>query len=367
MSITRVQIYECEIPLVTPFTTTVKTLEALPRLIVEIEASDGTVGLGEAAPNVEVTGETGPGTAEILVTDLAPDLLGKDPLRKEKLNHSWSGFDEAPAAVAGIDIALWDLHAKLIGKPLCEVLGGFGDQPHLDIPQVVGMDDPESMASAAETGVENGHRHLKIKVGDDPVTDRERIRRVDEAIPESVTLTADVNQGWVDAKGSKRILADVGDALDVVEQPVSAAAVGELETLRRRTRVPIMADECIRTPADMLDLVCRGCADQYNVKLMKSGGISRSLQMIHIAEAADRPVKIGSMIEAGIGTAAGLHLAQALPAVTANDLAGPLLLDSHLTDLVVEHGTIKTDGPGLGVTINRSQLATHCESTTTIE
>jgi L-alanine-DL-glutamate epimerase-like enolase superfamily enzyme len=357
MIVERIVLHEYELPLVSPFSTSVRTIESLPRILVELRTDEGIAGIGECAPNYEVTGENGAGTAELVENVIAPIVVGSNPLHAEQIRNELSVVHGAPAAHAGVDMALCDLLAKHADLPLYQYLGGADDAPSVTVPNVVSMAAPEEMASEAARGVEAGHDQIKIKVGDDPATDERRIRAVDDAIPDEVSLKADANQGWSDAKTSLRVLSAVGDRLDAIEQPVHEDAIDDLRMVRDRTDVPVMADEPVRTPRDAMNLIKREAADMLNIKLMKAGGISPAVRLNAVAAADGRPTQLGSMLEGEVGTAAGVHYVAALDNVVWNELVGPLLTEGRFTDLSVEGPELATDGPGLGVSIDRDALA----------
>lgn len=362
MQIDRIRVHAYKLPLTTPFATSVRTIHALPRAVIEIETSDGLVGLGEAAPNFEVTGESGQGTVQLLVDELAPMLIGRSPWRIERHRERFDAVAGAPSAKAGLDIALWDLRARAAGVPLASLLGGHAETPAVSVPAVLGKDEPAAMAAQATEALDRGVTHVKIKVGDGDPSDVERIRAVGEVLPESVTLTVDPNQAWSDAKTSQRILAAVEDDVDIVEQPIRTGAIEELRFLRERTPVPVMADEELHDTDDARRIVEKQAADLLNVKFMKCGGITDARRINAMASIAGIRLKLGSMIEGDIATAAGVHVFAAHGNVAYNDLAGPWLADARYTDLTVDGAMLRTDGPGLGISIDRSALEELTES-----
>jgi L-alanine-DL-glutamate epimerase-like enolase superfamily enzyme len=103
----------------------------------------------------------------------------------------------------------------------------------------------------------------------------------------------------------------------------------------------------------------RGAVDAVNVKLQQAGGILPGLRAVEEAGAAGRPVGVGSMVASGVGTAAGLHLALASPAVEANDLVGPFLLEDRVTAWTPWPPRLPARGPGLGVPVDRKRLEDH--------
>jgi L-alanine-DL-glutamate epimerase-like enolase superfamily enzyme len=264
--------------------------------------------------------------------------------------------DGSPTAHAAIETALHDIRGKHAGMPLYELLGGHAEEPTVEVPAVLSLKPPEEMAADAAAAVEAGYRQIKIKVGGDPGTDAQRVRAIDEAVPDSVSLKADANQGWGDAKTALAALRPVADRLDVIEQPVEKENVADLVTLRERLDLPVMPDESVETASDCSALVKRGAGDIFNIKLMKSGGIREAARLNAVAAADGRPTQLGSMVEGHVGTAAGVHFVLAYENVVWNEMVGPFMTTTGITDLEFEEPEITVGGPGLGVEVDRDVL-----------
>lgn len=358
MEITRVTVHQYDVPLYEPFVTSLKPIPELERVLVEVETDAGIVGLGEGAPAYEVTGETQRSTAAVLEDVLGPLVLGENPLDIERVRgQMWDLVDGAPTAHAAIEIALQDIRGKAADMPLYRLLGGDAEDPVLDVPKVLSIKSPAEMADDAAAAVDEGYRQIKIKVGGDPATDIERVRAIDDAVPDDISLKADANQGWTDAKTSLAALSGMADRLDVIEQPVAKDNVADLRELRRRVDIPVMPDESVESPEDVRSLVERGAGDMYNIKLMKTGGISEAVRLNAVAEADDRPTQIGSMVEGHVGTAAGVHFALSQSNVVWNEMVGPFMTETSVADLATDLPEIEVDGPGLGVELDADALA----------
>lgn len=358
MEIEGIAITQFDIPLEEPFVTALRPVPKLERVLIEIKTDTGLVGLGEAAPGPLVTGETQAGIADVLETMIAPALVGKNPLRTEHLvNHLWETVGEAPTAKAAADIALHDLKAKSADMPLYRLLGGHAEEPVIDVPAVLSLKQPEEMADDADAAVAKGYQRMKIKLGDDPETDIKRVRAIAEAVPDSVDLKADANQGWPDAKTALHVLRKCGKYLDIIEQPLVATDVEGLVAVREQSPVPVMPDESVWDATDALSLVKHGAGDRYNIKLMKAGGLHEAGRVNAVATANNCRTQLGSMVEGHVGTAAGAHFVLAHGNVVGNDLVGPFLTTMGITDLELDEPRIKVSGSGLGVSVDRAALA----------
>lgn len=357
MRIERVSIHQFEIPLSEPFVTALKPIPELERVLVEVETDTGLVGYGEGAPAYEVTGETQSSTAAVLEDVLAPLVLGSDPIAIERVVAEMNRLvDGAASARAAIELALQDIRGKHAEMPLYELLGGHANEPTIDVPVVLSIKSPEEMAENALDAVEAGYRQIKIKVGENPKTDIERIEAINEAVPHGVSLKADANQGWGDAKTALSVLRHVEGLLDVIEQPVKNNNISDLVFLRRTVDTPIMPDESVETAADASTLVGLDAGDIYNIKLMKTGGITEAVRLNAVAEADDRTTQLGSMVEGHVGTAAGVHFVAAFENVIWNEMVGPFMTTDGITDLTFDLPQITVGGPGLGVSINKDRL-----------
>ncbi|WP_266081311.1 mandelate racemase/muconate lactonizing enzyme family protein [Haladaptatus caseinilyticus] len=357
MRIERVTVHQYDIPLEEPFVTALKPIPELERVLIEIETDVGITGLGEAAPAYEVTGETQRSTAAVIEDVLAPLILDTNPLNIERIVGDMAALvDGSRTAHAGIELALQDIRGKAAEMPLYQLLGGNATEPVIDVPKVLSIKDPDEMVADAIDAVEAGYEQIKIKVGSKPETDIERVKQIAAAVPESVSLKADANQGWGDAKTALCALREITEYLDVIEQPVVKENVDDLIALRDRVDIPVMPDESVETASDCLALVNRGAGDIYNIKLMKTGGIEEAIRVNTVAEADDRPTQIGSMVEGGVGTAAGVHFCLAFENVIWNEMVGPFMTTANITNLDFSVPEISVKGPGFGVEIDRDDL-----------
>jgi L-alanine-DL-glutamate epimerase-like enolase superfamily enzyme len=347
--------------------------------LLKLHANDGTVGLGEAAPDPAVTGET-QATVVAALEEFAPLVAGRDPFDIATIMaEAEAQAPKFPAARAALDMALYDLMGKALGVPVYKLLGGRA-RGGMQLYPVIPLDAPQVMAERAAHFVRMGYRVLKLKVGTDPAEDEARVAAVHEAVrgigqretrsrpmecnrcsPEvsdrgGVALRLDVNQGWGDAATALEALDRLARfKIEWVEQPVVAEDLDALAEVTASAEMPIMVDEGCHSPADALKIVGRSAADIINIKLMKCGGLYRAMQILAIAEAAGVPCILGSMAESSIASAAGLHLCLARKALTACELIGPVFIEN---DVAMGYNVDPRSGwatvlerPGLGVTL----------------
>src|SRR5690606_28949009 len=131
----------------------------------------------------------------------------------------------------------------------------------------------------ARPAVERGFDSLKIKVGKDIGVDIERVKAIHAAVEGRALLRLDANQGWTakQAVYAMHELEDAGVHLELLEQPVPARDIAGLKFVTQRVHAPVMADESVFGPMEVIDLIEQNAADIINIKLMKTGGISNAI------------------------------------------------------------------------------------------
>jgi L-alanine-DL-glutamate epimerase-like enolase superfamily enzyme len=236
-------------------------------------------------------------------------------------------------------MALYDILGKELNAPLWRILGlDPGRTPITSF--TIGLDKLDVMLEKLEEAREYPLIKVKLNTGADV--------QVIEAIrgETSQRIRVDANCAWNPAEAVEviRKLEDLG--VEMIEQPVDKEDLDGLKYVTDRVNVPIFADESCMVSADIPSLA--GCVDGINIKLMKCGGVSEALRMIHTARAFGMDIMIGCMIESSIAVTAAAHLT---PLVDAADLDGALLLkDDPFEGMTVRDGKIMLpSGPGLGV------------------
>jgi L-alanine-DL-glutamate epimerase-like enolase superfamily enzyme len=313
-------------------------------VLVRIRDESGRVGLGEASVTAVWSGETQGGTITLIKEMLTPLLVGKDPFDTEGISRS---MDRAvfgnSFAKGSVEMALLDLQGQILGVPVYQLLGGRANSgasagdPGIRLKFVVGAVEPELAAQRALRMVEAGWQAIKVKVGRHahPQIDVDRLSAVRQAIGANTWLSVDANGGytvdqavWVASRLEK---------LNVVlfEQPTRRGDHQAMAEVRRRSGIPIMADESVFTPQDAIEVIRHQAADVMSLYPGKHGGIRPTQHIAKIAEAAGIPCTIGSNLEREVATAAMAHVT----VCTANlqcerfpgDLIGPVYYESSLS------------------------------------
>jgi L-alanine-DL-glutamate epimerase-like enolase superfamily enzyme len=327
-----------DLPLKDPFTISRGTVTVQPTLIVSVEYQ-GLVGLGEATTNAYY-GVTLESMQRAL--DSVSNVL-RD-YRLENPAELWRELDpklcDCRFAQCALDCAVWDIYAQMHSMPLWKLWGLRPDEGYPPSCYTIGIDRPETMIRKIQAMPD--WPVYKIKCDAKGGADVVRVLREQCASK----FRVDANCDWQAARVPA--LADELAKLDVefIEQPLPADSFREMEQLKGKTALPLMADESCQVESDVDP--CISAFDAINIKLVKCGGLSPARRMIARAKQNGLAVMVGCMTESSVGIAAGVHL---LPLLDFADLDGALLLAKDpATGLEWNRGYCKMPvEPGLGV------------------
>jgi o-succinylbenzoate synthase len=353
MKIINIQTKPLKAPLKNPFITSLRSVDALEDLVVIIECDDGSIGYGEGAPTPVITGET-MGSMVATIEYIKPHILGREIEDFDAiitLVHNL--ILKNNTAKSALEIALYDLKAKSLKLPLYRMLGGTQTKFSTDI--TISMGDIDKMISDCHAAVTLGYDTLKIKIGDNPQKDVERVVAIHDALDKNIKLRLDANQGWT-AKESVTLLhaLEKQDIIaEFIEQPVAADDIDGLKYIKERVQTPLLADESIFSVKDARKLLEMQAIDYVNIKLAKTAGITQALELADLSKEFGVKCMIGCMLEGPISVAAGLHVASAkADIITMLDLDAVSLLASHpvTTSIQFDESTITlSEDIGLGV------------------
>jgi L-alanine-DL-glutamate epimerase-like enolase superfamily enzyme len=309
-------------------------------VIVRLTDDDGLEGFGEAAPN-RYYGES-VATVIAALAQFKPIIERADPMALESTEaHLGRVLRGNASAKSAVSSALHDLLGKRLGLPVHKLWGldaAAAPQSSFTIAIAESSELERRVAEARDYPI------LKIKLGTD--RDMEIVRIVRGAAPDK-RLRVDANAAWTakHAVHMSEFLADQG--VEMIEQPVAANDIEGLRFVRKRSSLPVFADESCLVATDIAKLA--GAVDGINIKLAKCGSLREALRMVHTARALDLQVMAGCMIESSLGISA---IAQIAPLLDFADFDGAALLSSDpFRGTSIAGGTIKlSDGPGLGAT-----------------
>ena len=242
------------------------------------------------------------------------------------------------SALAAVNIAYWDLQGKLLNQPLYK-LWGLDPSKSLVSTFTIGIDEVDVIKEKVEEADE--YPILKVKQGMD--NDREIIEAIREMTDKVIRV--DANEGWTKEEAIEKIEWLAEQNVEFVEQPLPSDKLDDTAWLKERSPLPIADENCMTN----LDIPAIAYAfDGINIKLMKSGGPTEALKMIHTARSNRLKVMLGCMCESSIAIGAAAHLS---PLADWADLDGNLLLSNDpFTGIGVKDGKlILSDAAGIGV------------------
>jgi len=326
MVIKSIEVYEILVPLVTPFKTALRTVEAVNDIVVKIITDTGEIGYGEAAPTAVITGETKESIKSAILNYIKPSIMGMEIDNLEGVMENINScILKNTSAKAAVDMAIYDLYAKKLNSPLYKILGGYRNEIITDI--TISVNEIDQMVKDSIKAVNEGFNILKIKVGKEAEKDIKRISEIRNAVGKNVALRVDANQGWT-SKQSVKIISALEEKdlnIELVEQPVKYWDLEGMKYVTQNTYTKILADESVFSAQDAVKIITERAADLINIKLMKTGGIFNSLKICDIAEIYGVECMIGCMLESKISVSAAANLGAAKKIITMVDLDGPEL------------------------------------------
>jgi L-alanine-DL-glutamate epimerase-like enolase superfamily enzyme len=317
------------------------------RVIVAVTTEDGVTGWGEASPLPFFTGETVASVHLQLEQTYLPRLIGRSPFALTAIMRDLDTLPENSSAKAAIDIALHDLQGRLLGRPVVDLLGG-AVRDRVPVTMPIGIEPVPEAVAKAEAAVGRGIGTLKLKIGRDTAADVERVRAIRAAVGPAVRLRVDANAGYTVPVAIRLLHQLAAFDLEYVEQPVAGWDRAGLAEVRRATGLPIMADESLHTIRDAVELIERGAADVFAIKLIKTGGLAQARVIAALAAAHRIDIVVVSPYETEVGIAAGLALALAAPTATRAQELG--IFFEEPGGVRIEDGYLyPSQAPGLGL------------------
>jgi len=320
-------------------------------LAVFIDTDEGLTGVTVGSPGVQAA-----------IRALEPLIVGEDPrgvqgLWKKMVDRVFKGGNEGAlnAAIGNIDVALWDLKAKINSEPLWKTLGA--SRPRVKA-YASGIDMPLSDAelqayyqSMAALGISAG----KLKVGLDQDADLRRIGIMQRALQRAAkrpTLAVDANEYW-SPKQAIRKIREFEEHYDLtwVEEPARRWDYRGLRKVSQSVKAAVATGENLNDISEFMPLIANEAVDIVEVGSGTSG-ISGAMQVAHLAYAFELPV---CMMNCPGNFMA--HLAAALPNHMMMEVVAAGREVVFTTDARLEDGWIVLgDAPGLGITFDEGKL-----------
>jgi L-alanine-DL-glutamate epimerase-like enolase superfamily enzyme len=327
-----------------------------PHVLVRMENEEGVVGWGEARPSPRWSYETEETAVSTIRRYLVPVLLDQDEDDVAGL-HALMDATIAPGVQIGqpiaksaIDLALHDLLGKKRGMSLSALLGRKASTP-VELCYVVSASSIDDAVKQTEEGMHRGYHGFKVKAGIHPSTDLEMMQEI-ASVARGKTLWVDANQGWdpTTAIRLSRSLASLGVA--VLEQPLAANDVTGYRDLVQRSEIPVVLDESIYAPRDLIQYIRLGAIGGLVIKLCRVGGVFWARQMAEMAQAAGLLLLGSGLTEGRVSLNASAHVFSAFGITMPADLNGPQFLGDDMVagPLAFPGQRVElSERPGIGV------------------
>jgi O-succinylbenzoate synthase len=321
-------------------------------LLVRLDG-EGETGWGEGVADSTpyYSAETTETAWHIITAFIAPRLLGVTFEHPRGVFPALKAIRGHNMAKAAVEMAAWDLHARIVKQPLAKVLGGT--RARIASGVSVGIQDSlEQLTDKIERELAAGYQRIKIKVK--PGWDLDAVEAVRTRFG-SVPLMVDANAAYSLDDASHLARFDAFDLM-MIEQPLDYDDVSDHAELQRRIATPVCLDESIHTVRVARDAIRMGACRIINIKPGRIGGHAESVRLHDLCAEYELPVWHGGMLETGIGRAHNIHLASLPNFSLPGDIAAskryyqPDLIDPPID--VAADGTIAVpDAPGIGVAI----------------
>ncbi len=331
-----------------PLSKSIETAKGLIKerkgFIISLNSDSGKYGLGDAAPFPDFGSESFE-DAEKIIESL--NLKFRIDLERieETLNENLAPLSKTPALRHGIEQALLNLICKEKGLSLNQIVNRKSTR-QINVNAVLGFLSPEDSAAAASDAVNSGFSTLKLKAGRDSFSDDlECIKSIRSSVGNNINLRLDVNGKWSFDEAVKYLPQIEDMNIEYIEQPVSY--IDDFVRLSYKSKIPLAADESIRSPEDAEEFITKQAAGVIIIKPMMLGGLFPSLRIIEKAEAAGIKTVVTSSFESVIGRSNAVFLASLIGGQTAHGIGTAKYFDKDLfpDPYPVEKGKISLISP----------------------
>ena len=311
MKVTRLDTYFLSAPLPQPVSTSTHRITSVSEVVVKLTTDAGPVGIGEAhGPFLFQQGPDGLRTVSDIIKAITPLVVGQDPFDAERIWQdlfalTYTSVRGIPTlarqqrplvtAMSAIDIALWDLKGKAIGRPVWALLGGALRRR---VPAyVTGFyyrdgERPDDLVREAAMYVAQGYRTLKVKVGGlTPEADAERVGVIRKAVGKDVAIMLDANQGWNLPTAVRAATLCAPHDIFWLEDPMPWYDERRtLERLKAEVDIPIAAGETEYSPFGLRTMLAEGLVDYLIIDSTWAGGLTTWRKAAVMAELYQTPL-----------------------------------------------------------------------------
>jgi o-succinylbenzoate synthase len=358
LELERIELREIELPLKWPFETSFGRTTRRRIMIVRAFDKSGAYGYGECtAPEDPFYNHETIDTAWIIVTDFVGPILNAARIQKaDQINGALARIRGNRMAKGGVEAAVWDLEAKLAGKPLWLHIGGKRSEIACGVS--IGLQaSTDALLEKVTREIEAGYQRIKIKIK--PQQDLALVAAVRSRYPD-IRLSVDANSAY--SLEDIELLKKLDQySLMMIEQPLAPGDLVDHAKLQREINTPICLDESILTVADARHAHELGSCKIVNIKLGRVGGHAEARSIQEFCASSGTPVWCGGMLESGVGRAHNIAMSTLEGFTLPGDVSASAryweedIIDPAVT--VSPQGTISVPtGPGIGYKVNEARV-----------
>ena len=363
MKIINIQSWLVDIPQkppIAPYQSRYRAQSSKESLLFRVETDSGIVGWGEA-PQSWIEGVPFDGSEGAAMLDR---LRGWDPFDIERLYSE--GRLDGGYLQSGVEMALWDIMGKAVGKPLYQLLGGTVRPKDIELAACMGIQPYDRAGELARLYVDQGFTTLKTKAGRRAEEDLEMVRGVRDAVGDRLKLRIDPNMGYQPPVAFQLAKDLEKYGLEYFEQPMPSHELEAAAELRRRSTTPLGLNESVTTLQQVQKIIELKAADYLLPDTYQCGGILGVKKAGVLAEAAGIPCIMHCAHDLGPKTAAMLHIVVSSPGFDlANDCTYYGLVDDVLTvPFRIDRGRMRVpEEPGLGIVVDEQKVRRFARTT----
>ncbi|HLF83296.1 MAG TPA: o-succinylbenzoate synthase [Blastocatellia bacterium] len=358
LQLERIELREIELPLRWPFETSFGRTTRRRIMIVRVFDKSGAYGYGECtAPEDPFYNHETIDTAWIIVTNYVGPLLTEARIgRADEANAALARIRGNRMAKGGVETAIWDLEARIAGRPLWQHIGGTRHEIACGVS--IGLQaSNDALLEKITREVEAGYQRIKIKIK--PGRDLSLVEAVRSKFP-NIRLSVDANSAYslADTDLLKRL--DEYNLM-MIEQPLAPGDLVDHAKLQREINTAICLDESILMLADARNAHELGSCKIINIKLGRVGGHAEARSIQEFCAERGTPVWCGGMLESGIGRAQNIAMSTLGGFTLPGDVsASARYWEEDIIEppvLVSPRGTITVpDGPGIGYEVSERRV-----------
>ena len=328
-------------------------------IVVKIATDDGAEGMGYTYGVGRVGGAA---IATLIKNDLAPILIGEDPRCIEQLWHKmwWAVHYVGRGGIAvfglsAVDIALWDLKARLAGEPLWRFLGGHDNKAEAYGGGIDFDMNIDELLEQAQGFLDAGLRAIKIKVGRDSIAQEcDRIAAMRQFLGPDKKLMVDVNMKWSVEQALRAVHAFQEYDIYWIEEPTIPDDFAGHRRIETEGPIPVASGENLHSIYEFRQMIAEGGVSFPDVDISNVGGITALLKVAHIAEAYNRQLTTHGIQEMHVSCLAAISNASLL------EIHAFRLDEFLIHQLEIKDGyAFASDRPGHGIDIDWGGIARH--------